>query len=71
MDSKQRTSDVTMKFSDLFTEHLELADLTYQLASPGDHRTNPAEQAIQTSKNHFIAILSGTDEDFPTTAGIS
>ena len=36
----------------------------YQLASLGDHWTNPAECVIQTFKNHFIAIISGTDPDF-------
>ena len=44
--------------------HIESEQLQYQLASPGDHRTNPAEQAIQTFKNHFIAILSGSDLEF-------
>ena len=53
------------KISDVFTEHLGVARLKFQLASPGDHQTNPAKRAIQTYKNHFIAILSGTDENFP------
>ena len=44
---------------------IEAAGLDNQLASPGDHRLNFAERAIQTFKNHFIAILSGTDPDFP------
>jgi hypothetical protein len=39
--------------------------LDYQIASPGDHRLNHAERAIQTFKNHFIAILYGTDSNFP------
>ena len=39
-------------------------NLKYQLVSPGDHRRNPAERAIQTFKNHFIAILDGADKDF-------
>jgi hypothetical protein len=39
--------------------------LDYQIASPGDHRLNHAERAIQTFKNHFIAILFGTDSNFP------
>ena len=29
-------------------------DLDYQLASPNDHRQNPAERAIQDVKAHFI-----------------
>ena len=36
--------------------------LQYQLASPHDHRLNPAERAIQTFKNHFIANLHGCDK---------
>ena len=40
-------------------------DMLYQLAPPHNHRTNPAEKALQTFKNHFVAILAGTDPDFP------
>jgi hypothetical protein len=36
-----------------------------QLVSPGDHRQNPAERAIQAFKSHFIATRSGTDSTFP------
>jgi hypothetical protein len=39
--------------------------LQYQLASPNDHRLNPAERAIQTFKNHFVSCLNGTDTRFP------
>jgi len=39
--------------------------LQYQLASPHDHRLNPAERAIQTFKNHFIANLHGCDKRCP------
>lgn len=42
------------------------AKLQCQLVSPGNHRTNYAERAIQTFKGHFIAILSGTDPSFPS-----
>ena len=42
------------------------AKLQYQLVSPGNHRTNYAERAIQTFKAHLIAILSGTDPSFPS-----
>jgi hypothetical protein len=49
-----------------FIQYLNKENLTYQLASPGDHRVNPAERAIQTYKNHFIAMLSGTDPSYPT-----
>ena len=36
-----------------------------QLVPPDTHRSNLAERAIQTFKNHLIAILSGVDESFP------
>eukprot|EP00804_Cyclotella_cryptica_P008991 CCRYP_003100-RA/>CCRYP_003100-RA protein AED:0.31 eAED:0.29 QI:0/-1/0/1/-1/1/1/0/525 len=39
--------------------------MTYQLVPPGDHRRNIAEKAIQTWKDHFIAVISGTDAKFP------
>jgi hypothetical protein len=35
------------------------------LVPPGQHRRNRAERAIRTFKNHFIAILAGTDPKFP------
>ena len=39
--------------------------MTYQLVPPNDHRRNVAEKAIQTFKDHFVAVLCGTDENFP------
>jgi len=39
-----------------------------QLAPPGMHRTNRAERAIRTFKNHFIATLASLDPSFPLTA---
>ena len=39
--------------------HEEAID--YQLAPPHVHRTNAAERAICTFKNHFIAGLNSTD----------
>jgi len=39
--------------------------MTYQLVPPNDHRRNVAEKAIQTFKDHFVAVLCGTDETFP------
>jgi hypothetical protein len=44
---------------------IEDRGIDYQIASPGDHRLNHAERAIQTFKNHFISILYGTDSSFP------
>ena len=39
--------------------------ITIELAAPGMHRTNAAERAIRTFKNHFIATLSTADKNFP------
>ena len=36
-----------------------------QLVPPHDHRTNPAEKAIGTFKDHFISGLSSLDPQFP------
>ena len=32
---------------------------------PENHRVNAAERAIQTLKNHFLAVLAAADADFP------
>ena len=39
--------------------------MKYQLVEPHCHRANLAERAIQTFKNHLIAILCSTNKDFP------
>ena len=39
--------------------------IDYQLVPPHIHRRNPAERAIRTFKNHFIAGLCSTDSNFP------
>ena len=36
-----------------------------QFVEPNNHRTNAAERAIQTFKNHFISGLCTTDANFP------
>lgn len=41
-------------------EHLD-----YQIASPGDHRLNHAERAIQTFKSKFLSFHEGADPSFP------
>jgi len=46
--------------SRLLTTYIREQRMEYQLASPGDHRINYAERAIQTYKNHFISTLQGT-----------
>jgi len=39
--------------------------MTYQLVPPDDHRHNIAEKAIQTWKDHFMCVLSGTFDTSP------
>ena len=38
---------------------------TLQLVPPDTHHRNLTERAIQTFKNHFLAILAGVDQNFP------
>jgi hypothetical protein len=38
---------------------------TIQLTPPDNYRRNLAEQAIQTFKNHFKAVIAGVDDSFP------
>ena len=40
-------------------------EVKYQLVEPHSNRTNAAERAIHTFKNHFIAGLCTTDKQFP------
>ena len=39
--------------------------IKFQLVPPHIHQRNAAEQAIQTFKAHFLAILAGVVHDFP------
>ena len=40
--------------------------VNYQLVPPDMHRRNAAERARRTFKAHFISILAGVDDDFPS-----
>ena len=51
--------------SKAYKEAIRLSGMTYQLVPPDEHRRNVAERMIQTWKNHFVAVLSGTDDNFP------
>ncbi len=55
MDNK-----VSVRFKNEIKKNTKL-----QLVPPDTHRQNLVERAIQTFKNHFIAILLGVDESFP------
>ncbi len=51
--------------SDEFKDTIKSNNMTYQLAPPHNHRCNHAKKAIQTFKDHFVAILCRTDKEFP------
>jgi Reverse transcriptase (RNA-dependent DNA polymerase) len=46
-------------------EYFAKADVQYQLAPPHEHRSNAAERAIRTAKNHLAAGWWSTDPNFP------
>ncbi|MGL5936265.1 MAG: hypothetical protein ACRCZI_11665, partial [Cetobacterium sp.] len=46
-------------------EYFSRHNITYQLAPPGEHRTNAAERAIRTAKNHLKAGWWSMDKRFP------
>ena len=48
-----------------FKQAIKSNQMTYQLVPPNDHRRNVAEKAIQVFKDHFLAVLCGTDATFP------
>ena len=44
---------------------MEEKEVDFQFTPTHSHRRNAAERAIRTFKNHFIAVLCGTDPNFP------
>jgi hypothetical protein len=40
-------------------------NITVEYVPPGDHRTNPAERAIRTGKNHLISSIATCHITFP------
>jgi hypothetical protein len=61
---KPKTHIMDNKASEEYKKEIQ-KNCTIQLVPPDNHRQNLAEQAIQTFKNHFKAILVGVDETFP------
>ncbi|OEU11422.1 hypothetical protein FRACYDRAFT_245985 [Fragilariopsis cylindrus CCMP1102] len=53
------------EFSTELIDEIESRGLKYQIAPRGNHRTIPAERAIQTVKNHSVSTLYGCDPTFP------
>ena len=60
--SLQRLDD---EASAMLREFMTSDSINFQLAPPNIHRCNAFERAIRTFKNHFIAVLCGTDPKFP------
>ena len=54
-------NECSAEFKTLISEN----EMKYQLVPPYDHRRNVAEKAIQTFEDHFVAVLCGTDDNFP------
>ena len=54
-------NESSSQLSALFVKH----DVAFQHVPPFNHRTNPAERAIRTAKNHFLATLATTHFSFP------
>jgi hypothetical protein len=50
----------------LLKQFMKNEAVDFQLVPPGVHRRNAAERAIHTIKNHLIAGLCSTDQDFPS-----
>ena len=53
------------EISNAYKDEIRDTGMTYQLVPPDDHRRNIAERAIQTWKDHFVGVLSGTSDTFP------
>ncbi len=51
--------------SEALTQLFRSQIIQYQLVAPNQHRTNPAERAIKTAKNHFIDVLASVHISFP------
>jgi hypothetical protein len=49
----------------LLQDFMSDQQIDFQLVPPHIHRRNAAERAIRTWKNHFIAGLCSTDQNFP------
>ena len=47
------------------TTFLQSQHVSFQHVPPNQHRTNPAERAIRTAKNHLLSVLSAAHISFP------
>lgn len=53
------------EFSGEFRTAVDSENIKLQLVTPHMHHNNPAERAIQTWTDHFLAGLASTHPDFP------
>jgi hypothetical protein len=54
-------NEFSQELRDSFAEQ----NMSFQRVSPKEHRTNAAERAIRTFKNHFVSTLCTVDSNFP------
>ena len=53
------------KILDAYCTEIRDTNMNFQLIPPDDHRCNLAERSIQTWKDHFFGVLSGTAPTLP------
>ena len=53
------------EISTAYVLEIKETSMTYQIVHPYDHHHNMAEKSIQTWKNHFLGLVSGTEESLP------
>ena len=51
--------------SNSMQKHVHLVNIKLELTPASQHRTNKAERAIRTAKNHIISTHAGVDKDCP------
>jgi hypothetical protein len=54
-------NECSQELKDAFTKY----NIAFQRVPPKEHRSNAAERAIRTLKNHFITILCTLDSSYP------
>jgi hypothetical protein len=62
---KPKLQTLNNEASNALKNFFSVNDITYQLVPPHCHRSNFAERAIRTFKEHFVAGLSSVDPSFP------
>ena len=53
------------EISAAYKSEIQAMHLTYQFVPPNDHRRKIAEKEIQTWKDHFVGVLTGTASTLP------